>query len=335
MSGSLVTSAAPPVSPAALARHAWVVLRELTKARLSALVVATTLVGYLVAVNGDVGWWRLLWTVVGTALAAGAANALNEVMEADRDGRMARTRRRPIPSAAIRPSTAWAMGAAGGAAGITVLAVAVNVLTAALAVFTMLVYLLIYTPMKPVSPMNTLIGAVVGGLPPMMGWAAATGGMAPGGWILGAVLFVWQVPHFLALAWLYRRDYAAGGHRMLPAVDPTGRLTAGVSVAYCLTLIPVTAAVAVVGPCGPLYAVGAVALSAGFLLVSVRMRRRCTDANARRLFLASVIYLPALCGLMVVDRAVARGVPPADREPSVVEPASGETVARSASELSP
>ncbi|MBD3161595.1 MAG: protoheme IX farnesyltransferase, partial [Candidatus Eisenbacteria bacterium] len=212
---------------------------ELGKAKLSGFVVATALVGSLVASGGRVDPVLLLALLTGTALASSGSLALNQWMERARDGRMRRTGGRPLPAGLIPSREALVVSLVSMALGISLLAVAVNGLTAVLALVIILVYALLYTPMKPRSPACTLVGAICGAIPPMMGWTAVTGRIEGGAWILGAVLFVWQIPHFLALAWMYREDYERGGFRMLPVVDATGRVTSGLVVLYTLALLPI------------------------------------------------------------------------------------------------
>lgn len=289
-------------SPFAALRRWAGLYSELAKARLSALVVCTTAVGFVLASRGDLDWLTLLWTVMGTALAAACANALNQQIETSRDARMKRTRGRPLPTR--RMSGRHALIAAGvwGVAGLGMLTWGANGLTAALGASNIAIYVLLYTPAKSRSTFNTLIGAVVGAIPPMMGCTAATGHIGAVGWALAAVLFVWQVPHFLSLAWLYRDDYRDGGFRMLPVVDPDGRLTGRVVVIYCLALLPIAVVVTLVGGTGWIYAFGSVVLGAWMLKLAIQLNRVRTDQQARRVFLASVMYLPLLLGLMLIDQ---------------------------------
>ncbi len=276
---------------------------ELGKARLSALVLLTTAVGFALGERGSVDWLRLAWTLVGTGLAALGANALNEWLEADRDAQMRRTRQRPLPARRIGRREALLFGIVSGAVGPALLLALVNVAAAALALAALLIYVLLYAPLKTRSVCNTLVGAVVGALPPLIGWVAATGGRtAPGAWILAGILFLWQTPHFLALAWLYRDDYARGGFRMLPMVDPRGHLTGCVVVMYTLVLLALTLLPVLVGMAGWWYAAGALLLGSALVILSAALERRRTDSAARRVFVASVVYLPLLLGLMVLDR---------------------------------
>ncbi len=274
---------------------------ELAKARLGSLVILTTIVGYVLASRGHWAPWTLVWTVLGTSLTAFGANILNQWWEADRDALMERTRTRPLPSGRITARRALAWGLASSAIGTAVLVVGVNPLTAGLAAGTILLYVVVYTPLKVRTPLNTVIGAVVGAVPPMMGWTAATGRVELGAWILFGILFVWQVPHFLALAWMYRDDYARGGYRMLPAVDDAGALTGRMAFVWAMSLLPLTAGLTVAGVTGTMFLAGSLTLGAAFAWLGLRFARDRSRPVARRLFLASVLYLPALLGLMVVD----------------------------------
>lgn len=280
--------------------HAWL---ELTKARLTSLVLLTTAVGFVLAAPGPVEWVGLAWTVLGAGLAAAGVAGMNQRLEVERDALMERTRRRPLPAGTIGRGAALALSLACMIAGPLVLLLAVNPLSAGLTALCEFVYIGLYTPLKVRTPVNTLVGAVCGALPPMIGWAAAAGRLDAGGWVLGAILFVWQMPHFLALAWMYRADYERGGFRMLPAIDATGRVTAATALLYSLALVPTTLMLTACGATGPLYMLGALVLGVGLALAALRFAMTRAEGHARSLFLASVIYLPLLLGLMVFDRA--------------------------------
>ena len=291
-------------------------LLVLTKARLASLVVLSTVTGFVAASRGPVDTMTLLWTTVGTALAALGANAFNQVLEREPDALMERTKLRPLPSGQMDPVRALTYAAFCVTGGIFVLAVLVNWLTAALALLIELIYLFVYTPMKRRSPANTLVGAVCGAIPPMMGWTAVRGSIDPGAWILFLILFVWQMPHFLSLAWLYREDYARGGYRMLPSVDPTGRMMGRAVVLYSVTLLPLAIAVLMAGLAGWIFLVGAMTLAVPLVVLAVRLSQSRSNANARRLFFATLIYLPLLFGLLVVDRGPVFRVE--DRRPPII-----------------
>jgi protoheme IX farnesyltransferase len=264
-------------------------------------VTATTAVGFVLAAPNDIDGWRLLATVIGTALVGAAANAVNQSWEVRQDALMHRTRNRPLPSGRIGRRAALIHATVLAASGLAVLAAWVNVRSAGLALAALLLYVLAYTPLKRRSTLCTPVGAIVGAIPPLIGWAAAGRGLDAGAWVLFVLLFLWQIPHFLAIAWLYRDDYARAGFHMLPSVDPSGRLTCGMVVLYTLALLPASAAVAMVGLSGWVYLCGAAVLGAGFLALAIRFYRERSDTAARIVFLGSITYLPLLLGLMVAD----------------------------------
>jgi protoheme IX farnesyltransferase len=266
------------------------------------LVVLTAVVGYVVGARGAFNILTLGWTVLGTTLTAFGANILNQWLEADRDRLMERTKDRPLPAGHVRRSTALVWGLASSVIGLVVLDVGTNRLTAALSLFVIVLYVGVYTPLKVRTPLNTLVGAVCGAVPPMMGWTAATGHLELGAWILGGILFIWQVPHFLALAWMYREDYARGGFRMMPVADPEGAVTGRAAFIHALALLPVTGALAASGATGMTYLVASQVAGIGFAALGWAFARNRIHLTARRLFLASIIYLPILLGFMVVDR---------------------------------
>ncbi len=273
----------------------------LAKARLSTMVVLTAGAGFLLGSSGSTHWPGLCWTLLGTWLAAASAATLNQAVETRRDALMHRTRTRPLPAGHISLRHALIWGAGLGVMGVALLALLVNPLTAALGAANILIYLLIYTPLKTRSTLNTLVGAVCGAIPPVMGWVAATGSLGSGGWVLGGILFIWQIPHFLALAWMYREDYARGGYQMLPVVDESGRFTGPIAVLYCLALLPVSLLLSTLGYAGGIYGAGALLLGLAFLGAAVRLWQRLDDASARRLFLVSIVYIPLLLLLIVLD----------------------------------
>jgi protoheme IX farnesyltransferase len=277
---------------------------ELSKARLASFVVLTAVVGYLLAARGEARLTILAWTAIGTALSAFGANILNQLLEADRDGLMERTRGRPLPSHRVGRREVAVWGLASAAAGLSVLAAGTNWLTTGLSLFTILLYVLVYTPLKVRTPFNTAVGAVCGAVPPMMGWTAGAGRLELGAWILFGVLFFWQVPHFLSLAWLYRADYERGGFRMMPSIDRDGNLTGRLAVLYAAALLPITAALSWTGLSGTVFLVSSQLLGVGFALVGWAFLRLRSQTAARRLFLASIVYLPLLMVLMVSDRTV-------------------------------
>jgi len=298
---------------------------ELAKARLAALVVLTAVVGYVVGSRGAFDIITFGWTVLGTTLTAFGANILNQWLEADRDRLMERTRKRPLPSGHVTRRTALIWGLASSVIGLVVLDVGTNRLTAVLSLFVILLYVGVYTPLKVRTPLNTLVGAVCGAVPPMMGWTAATGRLELGAWILGGILFIWQVPHFLALAWIYREDYARGGFRMMPDADPEGAVTGRAAFIHALALLPITGALAASGATGMTYLVASQVAGLGFAALGWAFARNRVRITARRLFLASIIYLPILLGFMVMDMDD-RAAPMADRTESAVVQHTASTI---------
>jgi protoheme IX farnesyltransferase len=278
------------------------VFAELVKARLTLLVLLTTLVGLYLGVQGRVDYVLMLHAMLGTALVASGAAALNQFLEREWDARMRRTEERPLPSGRIQPGTALIFGGVSSAAGLVYLTSVVNPLTGLLGAITLASYLFIYTPLKRVTTLNTVIGAVPGALPPLMGWTAARGEISVEGWSLFAILFFWQLPHFLSIAWIYREDYARAGFAMLPVFDPTGERTGRHAVSYTLGLLPVSLCPFLFGLAGPVYLGGAVLLGAVFAGCAVRFSLELTNQRARQLFYLSIIYLPLLLGLMVLDK---------------------------------
>src|SRR5262245_22067612 len=275
---------------------------ELTKARLSAMVLLTAAVGFVLGSGDHMDWTKMIWSVVGTALAAGCASALNQIIEIRRDRRMHRTLNRPLPSGAMSMQRSFVAAMLMGAAGLAVLAAGANLSAAWLALLTILLYVVMYTPLKVRSSVNTIAGAVCGAIPPMIGWVAASGSIDRGAWILGAILFVWQIPHFLALAWLYREDYERGGFAMLPAIDRKGQITCEVIVITSLLLLPIGLLATILHVAGVVFAIGSLVLGAAMVAIGIRLYQNRTEANARRMFLASIIYLPLLMCLLVIDR---------------------------------
>jgi heme o synthase len=273
---------------------------ELTKPRITLLVVFTALVGFVTAAPGP-RWSSLLAAaLVGTGLVAAGASALNQVLERATDALMNRTRSRPIPAGRIRPVEAALFGLLLTAAGLALLAALGGVLAALVAFATWASYLFLYTPLKRRTHLATLVGAVPGALPPVIGWAAASGRLEPGAFILFAIVFLWQIPHFLAIAWLYREDYERGGIQVLPVIDREGVLTGRQAVLHSVALLVVSLAPVAAGLGGTLYLVGAVVLGVALTLASLRLARARDLGAARFLFLASVLYLPALTSLLLL-----------------------------------
>ncbi|MCZ6651350.1 MAG: heme o synthase [Acidobacteria bacterium] len=275
-------------------------LLELTKPRITLLIVLTALLGFVLA-GGTFGLTAIA-LLAGTALVSSGSSALNQVLERESDASMRRTENRPLPAGRLRPAEALFWGLLLSVGGLLILALSVNLLTAALAGLTLVTYGFVYTPMKKVSSLATIVGAIPGALPPVGGWAAATGTLASPALILFAIVFLWQMPHFLAIACLYRDDYRRGGMPMLPVVDADGRFTALQVLIYNAALLPVSLLPSALGMAGGSYLTGAVLLGLGLNVAGFLFARRRTQEAARRLLLASVIYLPLLWGLLLMDR---------------------------------
>ena len=277
---------------------------ELTKPRITLLILICTAVGYWFGCGVTFHWTVLAHALLGTALLASGTSALNQWYEMESDAKMRRTRRRPLPAGRIKPRDGLAFGLLVSAAGFADLWLGTNLLAAALGLFTLLTYLLLYTPLKQRSPACTTVGAIPGAMPPLIGYAAAGHGIDAGALALFLILFVWQFPHFYAIAWMYRDDYARGGIRMLPVIDPDGESTARRIVVCSLLLIPVSLAPLFLGMTGALYAGAAIAAGLGLLYFGARLGRDRTLPRAHALLLATVFYLPALLCVMVLDRHV-------------------------------
>ena len=274
----------------------------LTKPGVVVMVLVTTAVGYYLGSAAPSALLPLLRHLAGTALAAAGTLALNQWMERDLDARMARTRHRPLPGGRLLPAEAFALGAALLAAGLAVLALAVNGLTAALTGAIALVYLLVYTPLKPVTPLSMIAGAISGALPPVAGWAASKGQLGPGPWVLAGIMFFWQITHTLAIGHLYRQDYARAGMRILPVLDEGCGSTSLQAFNNCLALLPVGLLPTLIGLTGSVYLVLSTVLALGFLWTAARFVQDRSAPAARRLLMASLVYLPALLAIMAFDR---------------------------------
>jgi protoheme IX farnesyltransferase len=272
---------------------------ELSKSRIVMMVLITTAAGYLFAAQ-HIDWALLLNTLAGTALVAAGTNALNQYVEREHDGRMRRTRLRPLPDGRISPRAALLFSIAIAVIGTVYLGLSVNWLTAALGAFTLTSYIFVYTPLKRVSTICTLIGAIPGAIPPLMGWTAATGALGAGGWIIFAILFFWQLPHFMAISWMYRDDYARGGFAMLAVRDPDGQATARQAVLYSFALLAASVLPPLFGLSTFIYLAGALAAGAALTVASFAFLASRTPARARRLFMASNIYLIVMMTLLVL-----------------------------------
>lgn len=292
----------PFTETAAADKSRFTVMSELVKARLSLLVLLTTLVGFYLGWRGPMNYLLMFHALLGTGLVACGAAALNQLLEREHDAKMRRTESRPLPSGRLQPDTVLVLGGVMSGLGLIELALAVNPLTSLLGALTLGSYLFIYTPLKRKTTLNTVIGAIPGALPPLMGWTAARNEITVEGWSLFAILFFWQLPHFLAIAWMYREEYAQAGFVMLPSVDPDGQRTGRQAVSHTLGLLPVSLCPFLFHLAGVVYFVGALTLGLLYLWCAIQFARHLTVARARQLFLLSIIYLPLLLGLLVLDK---------------------------------
>jgi protoheme IX farnesyltransferase len=300
---SPVSVAAPQIVPA----HRTSLLKayvELGKIRLNAMVVVTTALGFVVGAVSlyppTIDYGRLAWTCIGTFFAAMGASAFNQAIEAPRDAKMNRTRRRPVPAGRLSRSHAAFFALMCTIAGIAILCPTSNGLTAVLGLLNVVLYAAVYTPLKPRSTTNTLVGAIVGGIPPIMGWTAATGTITAGAIALGTLLFVWQIPHFLALAWMYREDYARGGYKMVSTADPSGTRTSVLSVTYSLALIIPSLALVYLGHANGLFGFLSIFLACMVAFPALLFAASRSNKDAKRLFLASILYLPLFTLLLIL-----------------------------------
>jgi protoheme IX farnesyltransferase len=278
------------------------VFADLVKARLTTLVLLTTAVGFYIGWRGAMNFVLFFNTLAATALVAFGASALNQLLEREYDAKMRRTQDRPLPSGRLQPATVAIFGGVSSVAGLIYLALAVNLLTSVLGAVTLVSYLFIYTPLKRVTWLNTAIGAIPGALPPLMGWTAARNELSGEGWALFAILAFWQIPHFFAIAWMYRDDYAKAGFVMLPNVDDGSRRTSQQTVSHTLALFIASLCPFLLNMAGPVYLAAAIILGAGFLFCAIQFSRQLTLARARQLFLASIFYLPLLLAIMCWDK---------------------------------
>ena len=276
---------------------------SLTKPRLNSLVVATAGIGYYLGAARDVRPSNLFEVVLGIALVAGGAAGLNQVYERDTDGLMFRTRTRAVAAHRVTTGEALVFSLTLSALGLGIVAATSNLPAVLLTLLTLISYNVVYTPMKRRSQLATLVGAVPGALPPMIGWVAARGALTLEAWALFAIVFVWQIPHFMAIAWLYRADFSRAGFPLPPVVEPTGKSTARQAMLFSLLLVPVSLVPYFLGMSGRAYAVGAFAGSAALLGLAISFALRRNDERARLLFFGSISYLPVLWGMLILDRA--------------------------------
>jgi heme o synthase len=280
---------------------------ELTKPRIALMVIVTAAIGYFLGlVHSDAigNAQQFLLAMLGIALAGGGASVLNQYLEHDADAKMERTKNRPIPSGLIDASIALYMGVIMVIAGCIILFMYVNSFTAFLTLMSAFLYVLVYTPMKRLTWWNTSVGAIPGAMPPLMGWAAAANSLDTGAWILFAVLYIWQHPHFWAIAWMYREDYARGGMKMLPVVDPDGPNMSRQTIGFSLLLIPVSLIPTIIDMSGWIYFIGALVLGLLFLMYGIAFVRNKTQDTARTLMRYSLIYLPLLLIIIALDSVI-------------------------------
>ncbi len=275
---------------------------SLTKPRVVLMVLVTTFVGFYLGSRTTPDYTALLQTLIGTALAAAGTLALNQFLEREVDAQMERTRLRPLPDGRLQPTEALAFGAAITAAGLLYLAISVNTLSGLVAGTIVVSYLFLYTPLKRKTALCSVVGAIPGALPPVIGWTAARGKVGLEAWVLFAIMFLWQLPHTLAIARLYRDDYARAGIRLLPVIDRDGRSTGRQIVSNCLALLAVGLLPTLIGFAGSVYFLGALGLGIGLLGCGVALARSRSTADARRLVFASLVYLPTLLVLMALDK---------------------------------
>ena len=297
---SVTSESAQAVHPFSLASD----LSELTKSRLTVMVMLTTLAGFCLASHGVFDWARMGHTLLGTALVAICSSILNQALERDTDSRMRRTQMRPFVTRRLPLRETILAGLVLGALGLVELAWFVDGLTALLCAVTLAIYVFIYTPLKRVSEINTLVGAIPGALPPLIGATAARGHFCVEGWTLFAILAFWQLPHFYAIAWMYRDDYRDAGLRMVSTSDPNGARTGIHAVVSALLLLPVSLLPALIGHSGLFYAVAAGFLSLAFIAAAIRFARRPDHPHARALFLVSIIYLPLILTALALDKSL-------------------------------
>ncbi|HXE74206.1 MAG TPA: heme o synthase [Candidatus Xenobia bacterium] len=284
-------------------RHAaWLDYCELAKPEVTSLVVVSALAGFYLGSSGTLDWVQLFHTLFGTALVSGGTAAFNMYLERADDARMRRTAQRPLPAGRLKPRAAFAYALALTASGVLYLGALVNWLSAAIAFATWASYLFLYTPLKKRTVWCTAVGAFPGAAPPLIGWVAARGGLSAEAWVLYAVLFLWQFPHFLSIAWMYREDYARAEMQMLPVVDSTGRATGWQIAFYTFLLLPLGLVPAALGMAGGVYLWGAVALGVAFLWVTLRAALQPSNLRAKWVLHASVAYLPLLLGLLMLDK---------------------------------
>jgi heme o synthase len=284
-------------------KAAWADLSELIKLRLNTLVLLTTAIGFAMARPATGSWWPLLHVLLGTGAVAAGSAVLNQLLESTPDARMERTRERPLPTGRAEPRNALCLGVLLSGGGISYLVIACNYTTGMFAALTLALYIFLYTPLKRLTSLNTLVGAIPGALPPVIGWVAARHAADPAAWALFGIQFFWQLPHFYAIAWLHRQDYPRGGFVMLANGDEQAGRSSLAAVLSCLPLLLMAPLPWFLGLAGPFYLASSLLLSAAYLAAALRFRARRTTAAGRVLFLASLLYLPLLFITLLADKA--------------------------------
>ena len=297
--GSAAQTSHAPAAPAMRSRRADFV--TLTKPRLNSLILVTTLATYFLGGGDELPWMLLVHTLIGTALVAAGASVFNQWWERDTDRLMRRTRLRPLADRRLHPQDGLWFGVLLTAVGIAELTLGVNLLTAAVAAATLISYVLLYTPLKARTSLSTIVGAIPGALPAVIGWTAATNTLSIEGWVLFGIVFMWQMPHFLAIAWMFRDDYAAAGIPLLPVIQPDGRTTGHQAVLYTAVLVPISFLPTAVGLASAYYLVGAMALGAVLIVLSLEFASTRRMPAAKRLFFGTILYLPLLWAVLLVD----------------------------------
>ena len=277
---------------------------ELIKPSILTMVLITTLLGYYLGNEGVMSWIRLIWTLLGTSLSAGGAGALNQYLERDQDKLMERTWNRPIPSGIIQPQNALLFGISAVIMGSVILVMKINTLTGFLSLLTAFMYVLIYTPMKKLTWLNTSLGSIPGALPPLGGWVAATGNVDSGAWILFAILYLWQHPHFFAIAWMCKDEYQKAGFKMLPVIEPNGSRTIRQIFWHLSLLFPVCFLPFIIGMSGNIYLFGTTILTLLYFLSAIPMLKEKSSKNASLILKASVLYLPLLMVIIIIDKGI-------------------------------
>jgi protoheme IX farnesyltransferase len=275
---------------------------SLTKPELTFLSVVTALGGFYLGVNDAIPIAAMLHTMFGTMLVGGGAGALNQYIEREYDALMRRTENRPLPAGRLTPGEVLLFGSLMSIAGILELTISTNVLSGFLAIVTLVTYLFLYTPLKRITWFSTIVGGIPGALPPMIGWSAARGQLSIEAWILFGILFFWQMPHFFSLAWMYRKDYERAGYPMLTVMDSEGKRTSMQILFYCLGLVPVSLMLTLNGSLGWTYFFGALTIGCAFAYYGVHLMITKSNADARKMFFASLLYLPALLAFMIIDK---------------------------------